>query len=490
MKSFSVPKEVHAILSKLERVHYEAYIVGGCVRDMLRGAKPNDWDIATNANPEEIQKIFPGSFYENQFLTVGVETPSKDLALSVVEVTTYRSETTYTDKRHPDEVRIAKTIEEDLARRDFTINALALRQAQGKHSPQLVDPFGGEEDIKNKIIRAVGDPNERFEEDALRMMRAVRFAVTLEFRIEEKTFEAIQKHAKLLQFISKERIRDELIKTLEAREAMRGVELLEEVGLLRYIIPELREGIGVGQNKHHIYTVWEHNIRSLNWAAQAGYNLDVRVASLLHDVGKPKTKEGEGPDSTFYSHQVVGAKIAAQTLERLRFPRKNIEKIVMLIRNHMFVYNVGEVTERSVRRLVSRVGLENMDDLINLRMADRKGSGVPKAQPYRLRHFRYIVDKISRDPISPKMLKIKGDEVMKTLSIEAGPMVGQIISILLDEVLDDPEKNTKKYLLARVKKIGKMKRADLIRIVEEARRKTKEVEEDIEGEAKKKYWVK
>lgn len=485
MKPIQIPKEVGSVLTRLRKVRYEAYIVGGCVRDILRGAKPKDWDIATNAKPEEIQKIFPKSFYENKFFTVGVETRSKDSALAVVEVTTFRSEAKYTDKRHPDEVRVARTIEEDLSRRDFTINALAMAP-----NGEITDPFGGKEDIENKRIRAVGKAEERFQEDALRMMRAVRLAITLEFQIEEKTREAIQKHATSLQFISKERIRDELVKILEVREAMRGVELLEETGLLRYILPELRDGIDVGQNKHHIYTVWEHNLRSLDWAARAGYNLDVRVASLLHDIGKPKTKEGEGPDSTFYAHQVVGAKIAARTLERLRFPRKNIEKIVMLIRNHMFVYNVGEVTERSVRRLVSRVGLENMDDLIHLRMADRKGSGVPKAQPYRLRHFRYIVDKISRDPISPKMLKIKGDEVMETLSIEPGPMVGQVISILLDEVLDDPEKNTKKYLLARVKKIGKLKRTDLIRITEEARKKTQETGEGIEEEAKKKYWVK
>lgn len=501
MNQMKIPKEVQIVLDRLQNAGFGSYIVGGCVRDLLRGVDPQDWDVTTNAEPQETQRIFPKSFYANKFGTVTVEAGK---TAREIEITTYRVEEKYTDKRHPDKVRFAKTIEEDLARRDFTINAMALGiksqipksklQTNSKFKilnskPILIDLFNGGEDLRNKIIRAVGSSEERFSEDALRMMRAARFAATLDFVIEKETFEAIKKHAGLLNFISKERVRDEFVKILEASKAEEGITLLEESGLLKHIAPELREGIGVSQNKHHIYTVWEHNLKSLAWAAKSGYNLDVRLASLFHDIGKPKTKEGDGPDSTFYGHQVVSAKMAACIMERLRFPRKQIEKVAMLVRNHMFVYNVGEVTERSVRRLVTKVGLENMDDLVNLRIADRKGSGVPKAQPYRLRHFQYIVGKVSRDPITPKMLKMDGDEIMKLLGIEPGPKVGEILAVLLDEVLDDPKRNTRKYLRVRVKELGELAGKEVSRLAYEARRRIEEVGESIEEQHKKKYWV-
>ncbi len=490
------------MLEKLGKAGFEAYVVGGCVRDTLRGVPPQDWDVATNATPEEIQKIFPKSFYANAFGTVTVQVSRSKGARSVpesgatkepdgqkeVEVTTYRTEEKYTDKRHPDKVQFAETLEEDLTRRDFTVNALALGEIEGM--AKIVDLFGGQDDLKNKIIRAVGNPEERFNEDALRMMRGVRFAAALGFEIEPKTKKAITAHAGLLSFISKERIRDEFVKILEARDAMKGVELLESTGLLNHIAPELEEGIGVTQNKHHVYTVWEHNLHSLDWAAKAGYNLDVRLASLFHDMGKPPTKDGEGPDSPFYNHQMVGAQMAVRLMERLRFPRKQTEKVAMLVRNHMFVYNVGEVTERSVRRLVTKVGPENMGDLVNLRVADRKGSGVPKAQPYRLRHFQYMVGKVSRDPITPKMLKMKGDDIMKILGIPPGPRVGEILSVLLDEVLDDPKRNTKKHLGKRVRELGELSGQKISKLAYEARRTIEEVGESIEETHKKKHWVK
>ena len=361
-------KEILEIGSVLEKAGFEAYLVGGCVRDFLLDKEPKDWDITTNAKPEEIQKLFaafagataaePATVYENQFGTVGVKTRSEDPTLKIVEVTSYRLEGKYTDKRHPDEIKFAKTLEEDLSRRDFTVNAMALelKVKSEKLKVNVVDPFDGQEDLKNKIIRAVGNPEERFQEDALRLMRAVRFMSQLEFRIEEKTEVAIKKHAGLLEFISKERIRDEFSKMLMAPQGgADGVRKMQELGLLKYVIPELEEGVGMGQNKHHIYTVFEHNVRALDYAAKQNYDLLIRLSSLLHDVGKPATKRGEGPDCTFYGHQVVGERIVLKILDRLRFPRELIEKTALLVREHMFVYDPEIVTDAGARRLVRRV---------------------------------------------------------------------------------------------------------------------------------------
>ncbi len=288
---FSAPKEVIAVAKTLAEGGFEAYLVGGCVRDVLLGREPKDWDIATNARPEEMQKLFPDSVYENDFGTVGVKTESEDPKLRVIEITTYRIEGKYTDKRHPDEVKFATKIEDDLARRDFTVNALAMNFAE-----DVIDPFGGKDDLKKKVICTVGKPEERFGEDALRLMRAVRFAVELDFTIEPATRKAIEKLAGELEMIAKERVRDELIKILMTPSAAKGIILLEELGLLKYVLPELREGVGIGQNKHHIYTVFEHNVRALDYSAKKNYSLAVRMASLLHDVGKPLAKVGDGPD--------------------------------------------------------------------------------------------------------------------------------------------------------------------------------------------------
>src|SRR3989344_2069902 len=445
-----IPKEVKFVTEKLESAGFEAYIVGGCVRDMLLKREPEDWDIATNAKPEEIQKIFPENFYENRFFTVTVLTKSKNPKLREIEITTYRSDLKYTDRRRPEEVRYAKTIEEDLSRRDFTVNAIAFGESK------IVDPFDGQSDLKKKIIRAVGNPQERFAEDALRMMRAARLATVLNFTIEEKTRKAIQEKSALLKEISKERVRDELVKIIMAARAREGIEFLYELKLLQYSMPELEEGYGVQQNKHHKYTVWEHNLFSLEYAAKQQWNLAVRVAALLHDVAKPRVKEGEGSDATFYNHEVVGASMAKQILTRLKFPGKDIEKIIKLIRYHMFYYNVDEVTESSVRRFVRKIGAENIENLLQLRMADRIGSGVPKAQPYKLRHWQYMIERVSRDPLSVTMLNIKGDDILKLLGISPGPRVGWFLHVLFGEVLDDPKKNDKAYLEGRLKELHKL----------------------------------
>ncbi len=458
------------------------------MRDMLLRRETEDWDVATSAKPEQIQEIFPDNFYENKFFTVTVRTESLDPKVKEIEITSYRSDVRYGDRRHPEEVQYAKTIEEDLARRDFTINAIALGKPK-KPGFQIIDPFNGRKDLKAKLIRAVGTPDERFQEDALRMMRGVRFCTTLGFSLESETREAIAKNAPLLKEISQERIRDEFAKIIMADKAPEGVETLRELGLLNFIIPELVEGYGVTQNKHHIYTVWEHNLLSLAYVVKQKWSFEIRLASLLHDVGKPRVKKGEGKDSTFYGHEVVGARLAKQILSRLRFPQKTIEKIVTLVRYHLFYYNVGEVTEASIRRLVKNVGPESVEELLQVRMADRIGSGVPKAEPYKLRHLRYLIDKVAQDPIAPKMLKIKGDDVMKILGIEPGPQIGWILDALLAAVLENPEKNEKDALTIYVKELGALPQEKLRAISKKAEQDLANVETKRDEMTKQKYWV-
>ncbi|MBI4919850.1 HD domain-containing protein [Candidatus Azambacteria bacterium] len=497
-----LPKEVKKIIADLNESGFEAYAVGGCVRDFILNREPYDWDVATNAKPEEIQKIFRKSVYENNFGTVAVNTESENETLKIVEITTFRVEEKYTDKRHPDAVKFASKLEDDLARRDFTINAMALGVTSGKRQAarinnmshvanhmSLIDPFGGQKDIADKIIRTVGNADERFNEDALRLMRAVRFAAQLNFSIEEKTAEAIKKNSNDLVAISKERIRDEFAKIIMAENAKTGIEMLREYGLLKHVLPELDEGWQVGQNKHHIYTVWEHNLLALDWAVKNNYKLENRVAALLHDIGKPRTKRGEGPDSTFYNHEVVGAKMTAKILERLKFSKKFIEKVVLLVRYHLFYYNVEEVSESSVRRLVKNVGPENIDDLLEVRIADRKGSGVPKAEPYKLRHLRAIIEKVSRDPISVKMLKINGDILMKELKLKPGPKIGHILNILLDEIIENPKNNKKDYLLKRAAELNEEPLEKLEKMRKIAQTKTQEAAEEEFRGIKSKYRV-
>ncbi len=489
----TIPKEVITIINKLEKAGFEAYVVGGCSRDFLQGVEPNDWDITTAAKPEEIQKVFPDSFYENKFLTVTAKTKSKKANLKEIEITTFRTEAKYSDKRHPDEIKFAKTLAEDLGRRDFTINAIALKlkskSEKGKIKYSIIDLFDGQKDLKAKIIRAVGVADDRFNEDALRMMRAARLATTLGFKIEEKTKGAILKNSSLLKLVSAERIRDEFVKIIMADKAAEGIRLLSELGLLRYIVSELEEGIGVGQNKHHTYNCWDHNVLSLAYAAKKKFGFEVRLASLFHDIAKPRVKRGQGADSTFYSHEIVGARMTAKILERLKFPHEQAEKITRLVRYHLFYYNVGEVGENSVRRLVRNVSPEYFNELLQVRMSDRVGSGVPKAEPYKLRHLKYLVEKVSKDPLSAKMLKIDGNEVMKILEIKPGPKVGQILDILLGEVLNDPKKNKKDFLQKEAERLGLLTDSKLTEFAEDAKKEREQVEQKQDQMTKEKYWV-
>ena len=388
----NIPQYIKNIVKKLEDSGHEAYIVGGCVRDILRGKTPKDWDVTTDATPEELMKIFEDGKYENRFGTVLVPIEKDGEMEDVVEITTYRSEFGYSDRRRPDEVKFEKEVDKDLARRDFTVNALAMKKKDSsipvaehiKKEHQLeqdgyiiLDLFGGKKDIDKKVIRAVGEPADRFKEDALRMMRAIRLAVELDFDLEPKTERAIFKMAGAIKFIANERIRDELIKILESDRAYKGIMMLHNNKLLQYILPEVEEGVGVKQNRHHVYTVFEHNVYSLKNCPNEDWR--VRFTALIHDVAKPRTKKIIKGEATFYNHEYVGAKMANKITKRLKFSNKDAEKITALVKAHMFYYNVGEVTESSVRRLIRKVGEENLKDLIDLRIADRLGSGVPKA---------------------------------------------------------------------------------------------------------------
>lgn len=487
-----IPKYVVNSIKTLDRAGFEAYIVGGCVRDLLMEKEPKDWDITTNALPEDVLKLFPDSVYENQFGTVGVKIKDKDKTIDILEITTYRVESKYTDKRHPDRVEFTKKIDDDLGRRDFTVNAMAMK-VEGY---DIIDPFHGQKDLKNKTIKAVGDPNKRFSEDALRMMRAIRFAITLssppakgeqnpDWKIEKETFLAIKKNAALIKKIAGERIRDEFIKILQSTIPQGGITLLQQSGLLKYILPELENGIGMGQNKHHIYTIYEHLILSLKHCPNKDYR--VRLAALLHDIAKPQTKRGQGPDATFYNHDIVGARITEKIMKRMRFSNEDTQKVVHLVRNHMFYYNVDEVSEAGVRRLLKKVGPENIKDLMDLRISDRLGSGVPKAKPYKLRHLEYLIDKVSKDAISVKMLKISGETLIKDMGMQPGPKFGAILDALLAEVIEDPGKNKKLFLKKRAKELEKM---DLSVIRAKAKEKIEEKKEEEDKEIKKKHWVK
>lgn len=350
---------------------------------------------------------------------------------------------------------------------------------------EIVDFFGGQKDIKKRIIRAVGEPMDRFKEDALRMMRAIRLAVELSFKIEPKTERAIAKLAGSIKFIAKERIRDELIKILQSKKPAQGILLLHKVKLLQYVIPELERGLGVAQNRHHTYTIFQHSVRSLEHCPNPDYR--IRLAALLHDIAKPQTKRGGGEFATFYNHDIVGAKFAKKIMRRLKFSNDDIEKVTTLIRYHMFYYNVDEVTESSVRRLIKKVGEKNLQDLIDLRVADRLGSGVPKAKPYKLRHLEYMLKKVRKDPLSVKMLKINGDDLMKLLNIKPSPKIGAILDVLLAEVIEDPGLNNKKHLEKRSKELNEL---DLDELQEKAKGKIEERKMEDNKELKKEFWVK
>ena len=484
----SVPEEIAQVAKTLEQKGFEAYLIGGCVRDLLLGRKPKDWDVTTNAEPDEILKAFPSAFYENEYGTVGVVNEGvADETLKVVEVTPYRLEGGYSDKRRPDSVAWSTKLEDDLKRRDFTINAIAL-----KLPDTLVDPFEGQTDLKKKTIRTVGEPEARFNEDALRMLRAIRIAVELDFTIDPKTQDAIAPNAKHLKEIAAERIREEFTRILLSDKPSIGLILSHKLGLLKHIAPELEEGIGVAQNKAHSFDVFEHILRTVEHAAKKGFALETRLAALFHDIGKPATRRWseEKKDWTFYGHDVVGAKIAAKIMARLAFPKRMIENVTKMVRWHMFFSDTEKITHSAVRRIVNRVGTENIWQLMNVRLADRIGTGRPKESPYRLRKYHAMIDEVMRDPLSVGMLAIKGGAIMKLTGLEPSPKIGQILHVLLEEVLDEPSRNSVEYLEKRVMELATLPESELTKLGEQGRKAKEREEEKHVEEIRKKHWVK
>ncbi len=475
---FNIPNEVREVSEELSRAGFENFLVGGCVRDLILGRTPKDWDLATSATPEEIIKIFPKTFYENEFGTVGVvNEETQDETLRTIEITPFRLESGYSDFRRPDSVRWGKTIEEDLARRDFTINAMAYEIK----TETLIDPFGGEKDLTKKLIRTVGKPEERFGEDALRMFRALRLASELNFAIELETQNAIAKNRELLSHVSRERIRDEFIKIILSEEPAVALDMAARLGVLKFISPEFEKGIGMEQNQAHAYTVWEHILRTLNHAAKKNFPPHVRLAALLHDVAKPHTRVWKNNQWTFYGHEVVGAKMARQIMDNLKFPKETVDKATKLVRWHMFFSDTEKITPSAVRRIVRNVGKDLIWDLISLRTSDRVGTGRPKETPYRLRKYKSMIEEVLRDPISVKQLQINGADIMKLTSSGPGPKIGFILEILLSEVLENPKLNDKTYLEKRVLELHTLEAGELDRLGQEARAKNQtEEEKEIE----------
>jgi tRNA nucleotidyltransferase (CCA-adding enzyme) len=439
-----VPADVERVVARLVAAGHEAYVVGGCVRDALRGVDPHDWDVATSATPDEIQKVFRHSLYLNRFGTVVVRQGDHE-----IEVTTYRVEADYADHRHPDTVAFTDSLHEDLSRRDFTMNAMAWRPGTDGTPGELVDPFGGQRDLDDRIVRAVGEPRERFAEDALRMLRAVRFAVRLGFRIDDRTAEAIRESAHLARELSGERIQQELVKMLEAPRPSVALRMLSDLGLLAVICPELEEAKDTPQDKAVAQNVFDHSLATVD--ATPADDLVLRLAGLFHDIGKPATYA----DGHFHQHEFVGEAKARDILRRWRFDKETITKVAHLIRNHMFWYQ-NEWTPSAVRRFIRKVGLENIPALFRLRKADNIGSGARSPRMYALDALWERVQEEIRaaSAFSLRDLAIDGNDVMRELGIPQGRRVGLILNELFERVTEDPKLNVRERLLEIVREMA------------------------------------
>jgi poly(A) polymerase/tRNA nucleotidyltransferase (CCA-adding enzyme) len=485
---FDIPHQVSYVTSRLKEHGYEAWLVGGCVRDLFMGNKPKDWDVTTNARPDQIMAVFPHTFYENDYGTVGVVGEDvTDETLKIIEVTPYRKEGTYSDARRPDSVSFSATLEEDLARRDFTMNAVAY----DIENNVVVDLFSGRKDMQDGMIRAVGDAPKRFSEDALRMMRAARLASELGFDISRETLDGMFENAPEIKRISQERVRDELIRLVMSDNPERGMQVLLKTKIMSFIIPELDACFGVEQGGVHAYDVGTHLMKSLGHASAKKFDLTIRLAALFHDIGKPPTRRGGGAHKewTFYGHEVAGAKIARRILEGLRFPKETVASVTSLVRWHMFFSDTEQITPSAVRRLIANVGQDLIWDLIKVRQCDRIGTGRPQENPYRLRKYQAMIESVMRDPVSVKMLAIKGDFLMKALDIHPGPVVGHVLAILLDAVLDTPEKNTEEALLAMARELIQIPENELAERARESRAKIDGVEQEERGKLARKHAI-
>ncbi len=486
IKKEHIPKRVLETLQVLVDANHEAYLVGGCVRDLLLGREAKDWDITTNALPEQIQYLFSKTIYENTFGTVAiVNEDEEDPKTKIIEITPYRQDIGYSDNRHPDQVKFSLNLLDDLKRRDFTVNALAYNPFNG----QLVDEFDGVRDIKDKIIRAVGDAHERFKEDALRMLRAVRFSTELGFALDVQIMEEVFHSRTLLEHISWERRRDEFTKIINSKEPMIGVGLLEKLGLLEYIIPELREGIGCVQGGVHIYDVFEHSLHALDHAAKKGFSTPIRLAALFHDIGKPRTRRpGQKKAYTFYGHEVVGARMAIKIMDRLKYPKDFSELVSKLVRYHMFFSDTEAITLSAVRRTIVNIGREHIWELMEIRECDRVGMKKVEA-PYRLRKYHAMIEEALRAPTSVGMLKINGEVLIKELGIKPGPRMGWILHTLLEETLEDPERNTPDYLKNRTLELNNLSDEELKTKGEAGKQACTETEEEELAKIRGKYRI-
>jgi tRNA nucleotidyltransferase (CCA-adding enzyme) len=439
-----VPEGVLDLLRILWSAGHSAYVVGGSLRDALLGRVAEDWDLASDALPERTVELLPGAVYENRFGTVAVRRDDE-----TYEITTFRSDHDYADFRRPHRVEFGTSLEADLARRDFTVNAMAWGapgsgaasgSASGTPEPRLVDPFDGRADVAGRTLRAVGEPLRRFEEDALRMVRAVRLAATLEFAIEPATLDGIKARAPLVAHLSGERIAAELGRLLAAPQPSVGLQLLADTGLLGPISPELAAQPGMAQNKVEGEDLWDHTLGTVDAAIA---NPVVRLAALVHDIGKPAT----AADGHFYGHEAVGAELARAFLDRLHEPRAVTERVTHLVRNHMFGYEPSW-SDTAVRRFIGKVGPDAIDELFALREADNVGSGLPRSAGALSELKARVAAELAEGPVLDRSaLAIDGDDLMAELGLEPGPGLGRVLEALLERVIEDKSLNTAPTLL-------------------------------------------
>lgn len=449
-----VPASVKWICQRLKDREKRGWIVGGCVRDLLLGRPVADWDIATDALPTEMKAIF----HDKHVIPTGIQHGTVTLVVDKVphEVTTLRGEGAYTDGRRPDSVEFTSDIARDLARRDFTINAIALDPNDG----HVIDPWGGQKDLEHRLLRAVGKPLERFNEDGLRVLRAARFVATLEVTMDPETHAAIEPSLATFRKVSQERVRDEWLKTMKAKRPSRAFDVMRETGILGVTCPELLEGVGMEQNKWHAFDVWRHGMECLD--ACAGDPI-LRVAALLHDVGKPRSRafSDKTQDYTFYDHERIGADMAAPICQRLRFSNEERERIVALVRHHLFHYS-DEWNDATVRRWMRRVGAERIEDLYVLNEADVRSKGRDcEADLAALAMLKAHVEKVKAEgaALSTKDLAVDGHDLMRELGLRPGKLLGEILTALLDDVTVDPKVNEKGELLLRARKLAAAKGA-------------------------------
>ena len=463
-----MPEYVQRVGKALIDAGFDCYLVGGAVRDIVLGKNPNDFDLATNALPEEVMKIFPKSVSVGaKFGTIIVLSKDEEEENQEVEVTTFRSESEYVDGRWPSKVEFVKDIDQDLGRRDFTINAMALDLKSNELDLKeelkewdIYDPFDGQKDLDLRLVKAVGTPLERFKEDGLRAFKACRMAAQLQFQIDKETFEAIKQSLTVAQQVSMERIRDEFMKTLlKSPQPSVGIDLMRETGLLEIFLPELLEGYGIEQKLFHTHDVYWHTLRTCD-AAYDG----VKLAALFHDIGKARTDMGNGH---FYGHDKVSAEMAEEIMKRMKFSNSEIQKVSLLIRNHMFYYphieegmsdeekgkiEMHQWTDSAVRRFVQRVGEENIEDLFRLRLADAESNPDSDFKPEEITELQRRISKVLEEDMAFKVsdLRINGND-LEGIGVEKGPEMGRILNELLEMVLDDPMLNTKVKLLEKAK---------------------------------------